>query len=118
MEEDSSSDEEFEDAPEPPTTAPPPQPWKIQQMPSVSHLLPGHNSAQWVHSDEDGAKWVQSPDVSHLIPQRWDGPKAPSSPMEKLISMGFADRAFNEQILAKHNNDTPWSSTSCWMVTK
>ena len=54
---------------------------------------------------QDGAKWVHSPDVSHLIPQRWDGPKAPSSPMEKLISMGFADRAFNEQILAKHNND-------------
>ena len=56
---------------------------------------------------QDGARWVQSHDVSHLIPQRWDGPKAPSSPMEKLISMGFADRAFNEQLLAKHNNDVP-----------
>jgi hypothetical protein len=48
--------------------------------------------------------FVHNPDVSHLISQRWDGPHAPATPMEQLVAMGFADRALNSQLLAKHNN--------------
>ena len=32
-------------------------------------------------------------------------PKAPQSPMDKLISMGFADRNLNKRLLEKYNND-------------
>jgi hypothetical protein len=32
-------------------------------------------------------------------------PKKPQTPMEKLISMGFADRNLNKRLLEKYNND-------------
>ena len=50
-------------------------------------------------------KWCHNPDISHLLPLRWDGPKTPATPMERLIGMGFADRQLNAQLLEKHNND-------------
>lgn len=50
-------------------------------------------------------KWCHNPDVSHLVPLRWDGPKTPATPMDRLIGMGFADRQLNAQLLEKHNND-------------
>ena len=76
-------------------------------------LVPNHPSTHppshplTLTPSQDGAKWVQSPDVSRLLPQRWDGPKAPTTPMEKLISMGFADRVLNQRLLDKHQNNMP-----------
>lgn len=54
---------------------------------------------------QDMSKWCRNPDVSHLVPLRWDGPKAPATPMERLIGMGFADRQLNARLLEKHDND-------------
>lgn len=50
------------------------------------------------------SQWCYNPDVSHLLPQRWDGPHQPGTPMERLVAMGFADRVLNQQLLEKHNN--------------
>ena len=50
-------------------------------------------------------KFCHNPDVSHLVPLRWDGPKTPATPMDRLIGMGFADRQLNAQLLEKHNNN-------------
>lgn len=46
----------------------------------------------------------QEPDTSRFIKQKWDEPK-PATPMEELISMGFANRALNSRLLKKHGND-------------
>ena len=56
-------------------------------------------------SVQDMRKWCHNPDISHLLPLRWDGPKPPATPMERLIGMGFADRQLNAQLLEKHGND-------------
>ena len=56
-------------------------------------------------SVQDMRKWCHNPDISHLLPLRWDGPKLPATPMERLIGMGFADRQLNAQLLEKHGND-------------
>ena len=50
-------------------------------------------------------RWCHNPDVSHLVPLRWDGPKAPTTPMDRLIGMGFADRELNARLLEKHENN-------------
>lgn len=58
-----------------------------------------------IYPSQDIRQYCHNPDVSHLIlQQRWDGPHQPTMPMEYLISMGFADRALNTQLLEKHNN--------------
>ena len=49
-------------------------------------------------------QYCHNPDVSHLISQRWDGPHRPTSHMEQLVSMGFADRELNTRLLEKHDN--------------
>ena len=46
----------------------------------------------------------QEPDVSRFINNKWEEPQ-PSTPMDQLISMGFANRALNDHLLKKHNND-------------
>ncbi len=51
------------------------------------------------------SQWCRNSDVSHLISQRWDGPHQPTTPMEKLVSMGFADRALNTSLLEKHSDN-------------
>ena len=51
------------------------------------------------------SKFFHNPDVSHLVPLCWNGPKTPASPMEQLIGMGFADQQLNTQLLDKHNNN-------------
>ena len=48
-----------------------------------------------------------TPDVSHFLNRRWSGPNPPVTPMEKLISMGFANRSLNERLLKKHQNHLP-----------
>lgn len=50
------------------------------------------------------SQFCHNPDVSHLIAQRWDGPRKPATPMEQLVAMGFADRALNASLLEKHGN--------------
>ena len=49
-------------------------------------------------------QYCRNADVSHLLSQRWDGPHKPATPMECLVSMGFADRTANQRLLQKHNN--------------
>ena len=51
------------------------------------------------------SRWCHNPDVSHLVPLRWDGPKTPATPMDRLIGMGFADRQLNARLLEKHDNN-------------
>lgn len=53
---------------------------------------------------QDMSQFTHNPDVSHLISQRWDGPHTPTTPMEQLVTMGFADRALNNQLLQKHDH--------------
>lgn len=36
---------------------------------------------------------------------KWGGPPTPSTPMDRLIGMGFANRELNSQLLEKHNNN-------------
>ncbi len=58
------------------------------------------------------SQWCRNSDVSHLISQRWDGPYQPTTPMEKLVSMGFADRALNTSISLGKN--TAITLRPCW----
>lgn len=48
----------------------------------------------------------QEQDISRFINRKWEEPQ-PSTPMDRLINMGFANRALNSRLLKKHNNNLP-----------
>ena len=47
----------------------------------------------------------QDPDMSRYVNKKWEGPKPPETPMDHLISMGFANRDLNSRLLKKHKNN-------------
>ena len=47
----------------------------------------------------------QEQDISRYLNQKWAGPKPPETPMDQLVSMGFANRDLNSRLLKKHNNE-------------
>ena len=47
---------------------------------------------------------IRLPAPKYTPPQTKWTVRMPQEPMEKLVYMGFANRALNEQLLAKHNN--------------
>ena len=113
--------------PEATPSAPPPQEWQTQQEDVSKWLRSDEDVSRWVPKEDvsdcththahmhthtnthtqDAAKWCHNPDVSHLVPRHWDGPKTPATPMERLVSMGFADRNLNDRLLKKYNNSLP-----------
>ena len=47
----------------------------------------------------------QEQDISRYLNQKWAGPKPPETPMDQLVSIGFANRDLNSRLLKKHNNN-------------
>ena len=43
--------------------------------------------------------------VRAALNKKWEGPKSPDTPMDHLITMGFANRALNSRLLKKYNNN-------------
>lgn len=48
---------------------------------------------------------VQDSDISRYVNQKWEGHKKPETPMDHLISMGYANRDLNSRLLKKHKNN-------------
>lgn len=47
----------------------------------------------------------QDPNISRYVNKKWEGPKPPETPMDHLISMGFANRDLNSRLLKKHKSN-------------
>eukprot|EP00731_Ephydatia_muelleri_P019955 Em0012g780a len=94
-------EEKFEDAPEPSE----PRPRSATQQAPPSSTPNSTPQAPHIPSylDRDVARFL--PNSATWEQPKWGGPPTPSTPMDRLIGMGFANRELNSQLLEKHNNN-------------
>lgn len=50
---------------------------------------------------------IHKKDVSEFLNRKWEGCREPTTPIEKLILMGFANRELNNRLLEKHHHNLP-----------
>ena len=73
------------------------------QLPSATPSAPPPPEDSVSSRDISGLLHQES-DTSRFIKKKWEEPE-PATPMERLISMGFANRALNSRLLKKHGNN-------------